>query len=59
MSEAEKEAKDFARWLILQTRDVDGTFGPCRLYNYNVVSIDECYDEYLRLKKTIEVLKHN
>ena len=42
------EAKKFARWLILNTKDVD-TIGACRRYKNIIYNIDELYDIYLKL----------
>lgn len=42
------EAKKFARWLILNTKDVD-TIGACRRYKNIIYNVDELYDIYLNL----------
>lgn len=44
----EKEIKDFARWIIIHTKDVN-TMGACRLYENKVYNLDELYNIYINL----------
>ena len=41
-----EEAKKFARWLIINTQDVD-TDGPCRRYKGKIYNVDELFNIYL------------
>lgn len=44
-----KEIKGFARWIIIQTSDVD-TMGPCRRYKGRIYNVDELFEIYRQLK---------
>jgi hypothetical protein len=44
-----EEVKNFAKWIIIHTQDVD-TMGPCRRYKNMIRNIDELYDIYIKLK---------
>jgi hypothetical protein len=41
-----EEAKKFAKWLILNTKDVD-TVGACRRYKNKIYNVEELYTIYL------------
>ena len=38
----EQRAKDFARWLIIHTKDVN-TMGACRIYKNKTLNVEELY----------------
>lgn len=44
-----EEAKDFATWLIIHTKDVN-TLGPCRIYKNKVLNVDELYYAWIEYK---------
>jgi hypothetical protein len=44
------EAKDFAKWLIIHTKDV-ATLGPCRIYKNKVLNVDELYVVWQNFKQ--------
>ena len=46
----ELRAKDFASWLIKNTRETS-TMGPCRIYKNRTLNVDELYDAWQELKQ--------
>ena len=44
------EPKDFARWLIIHTREVN-TIGVCRIYKNKTLNIDELYQAWQEFKQ--------
>jgi hypothetical protein len=44
------EAKDFGTWLIIHTKDV-ATLGPCRIYNNQILNVDELYIAWQKFKQ--------
>ena len=45
----ENRAKDFAKWLIIHTKEVN-TMGPCRIYKNKTLNVDELYDAWYEYK---------
>jgi hypothetical protein len=45
------EAKDFATWIIHQTKEVN-TMGACRIYKNKTLNVDELYLAWKELKET-------
>jgi hypothetical protein len=46
----ELRAKDFATWLIKNTRETS-TMGACRIYKNRTLNVDELYDAWYEFKK--------
>ena len=46
----ESRAKDFATWLIKNTREVS-TMGACRIYKNRTLNVDELYDAWEQFKQ--------
>ena len=44
------ESKDFARWLIIHTREVN-TIGTCRIYKNKTLNVDELYQAWQEFKQ--------
>jgi hypothetical protein len=47
---SENRAKDFATWLIKNTRETS-TMGACRIYKNRTLNVDELYDAWEEFKK--------
>jgi len=47
---AEQKAKDFARWIIIHTEEVN-TAGACRRYKGRVLNVEELYSAWENWKR--------